>query len=117
MAPVPNDQNKIWRHGTSIQQYLPRSYVVNVDGHLYRRNRKFIRFTTETIPESILSDQSVVNYQSYSDKLVDKLVYKANQSVGEASVIEKPATSDKVKMSGKNVEGKDNTNVQTRYNS
>ncbi len=29
-----------------------RSYVVDVDGHLYRRNRKYIRTTSETIPST-----------------------------------------------------------------
>ena len=47
MAPLPNSQNKKWSAGTCLQKLSPRSYVVEVEGHRYRRNRKYIRATNE----------------------------------------------------------------------
>ena len=112
MAPLPNDRDKKWRFGTCVEQHSPRSYVVDVNGHLYRRNRKYIRSTSEAIPESIIGDQSVFNDQCHSNdqKCVEKAANRANQSASESSVnaSKNSATSEKVKVSGKSSQCKEN---------
>lgn len=49
-----------------MQKSEPRSYIVNVGGKLYRRNRKFLRTTKEkdveqNIPEEVPEPQPVSN--------------------------------------------------------
>ncbi|XP_044287426.1 uncharacterized protein K02A2.6-like [Varanus komodoensis] len=39
MKPLPGDRTGRWRLGTCVQRVAPRSYVVDVDGSLYCRNR------------------------------------------------------------------------------
>ncbi|XP_041440689.1 uncharacterized protein K02A2.6-like [Xenopus laevis] len=43
MKPLPGDRTGIWRLGTCLQQTDPRSYLVEVEGTLYRRNRVDLR--------------------------------------------------------------------------
>ncbi|KAF7238387.1 hypothetical protein EYD10_14900 [Varanus komodoensis] len=43
MKPLPGDRTGRWRLGTCVQRVAPRSYVVDVDGSLYGRNRVDLR--------------------------------------------------------------------------
>ncbi|KAL5020231.1 hypothetical protein ScPMuIL_003123 [Solemya velum] len=43
-------ENK-WQLGTCVEQVSPRSYVVDINGTAYRRNRKHIRSTSEKVIE------------------------------------------------------------------
>ena len=106
MAPLPNDRERKWRLGTCMEQHSPRSYVVDVNGHLYRRNRKYIRATSEAIPESIISDPSVFNDQ----KCAEKAAYE-EQSASESSVksSKHTDTSEEVNMGGKSSQCKENS--------
>ena len=40
MKPSPSDYSKKWRYGTCVSELGTRSYVVDVDGKQYRRNRR-----------------------------------------------------------------------------
>lgn len=39
MRPLPGDTSCIWKAGTCLSKVAPRSYLVNMDGSIYRRNR------------------------------------------------------------------------------
>lgn len=43
MRPLPGDRTGRWRLGQCLQRVAPRSFVVDVDGTLYRRNRVDLR--------------------------------------------------------------------------
>lgn len=43
MKPLPGENPALWRVGTCLQKVAPRSYLVNVGGSLYRRNRVHLR--------------------------------------------------------------------------
>lgn len=43
MKPLPGDRMGRWRRGQCLGKVNPRSYVVDVDGTLYRRNRVDLR--------------------------------------------------------------------------
>ncbi|CAH2276206.1 retrovirus-related Pol poly from transposon isoform X1 [Pelobates cultripes] len=38
MKPLPGDRTGRWRMGTCLQKVAPRSYLVDIEGTLYRRN-------------------------------------------------------------------------------
>ncbi|XP_046341780.1 uncharacterized protein K02A2.6-like [Haliotis rufescens] len=56
VQPVPSDTMGKWRHGTCVRQVSTRSYIVDIDGKEYRRNRKFLRSTSETTPPKQLPE-------------------------------------------------------------
>lgn len=43
MKPLPGDRTGRWRRGVCLQQVGPRSYLVDVEGTYYRRNRVDLR--------------------------------------------------------------------------
>ncbi|KAJ8334859.1 hypothetical protein SKAU_G00404980 [Synaphobranchus kaupii] len=43
MKPLPGDRTGRWRKGVCLQQVGPRSYLVDVEGTFYRRNRVDLR--------------------------------------------------------------------------
>ena len=55
MKTSPIDSHGRWRRGICVKKVAPRSYVVEVDGSLFRRNRKFLR-TTKDYPAPAQSD-------------------------------------------------------------
>lgn len=48
MKPLPGDHTGLWRLGTCLQRVAPRSYLVDVGGSLYRRNRVDLRIAERT---------------------------------------------------------------------
>ena len=48
MEPLPGDHTGLWRLGTCLQRVAPRSYLVDVGGSLYRRNRVDLRVAEQT---------------------------------------------------------------------
>ena len=48
MKPLPGDHTGLWRQGTCLQRVAPRSYLVDVGGSLYRRNRVDLRIADQT---------------------------------------------------------------------
>ncbi|KAJ8371210.1 hypothetical protein SKAU_G00112380 [Synaphobranchus kaupii] len=71
MKPLPGDRTGIWRRGVCLQKVAPRSYLVEVEGAFYRRNRVDLRMA-EPMPsqnpmvgsEGLLSGGSGVQAQS-----------------------------------------------------
>ena len=49
MRPEPNTANKIWKKGVCKKKVAPRSYEVMSEGKLYRRKRRHLASTTETL--------------------------------------------------------------------
>ncbi|KAM9519367.1 uncharacterized protein ACWYII_045479 [Salvelinus alpinus] len=43
MKPLPGDRTGLWRLGSCVQKVAPRSYLVEVNGSLYRRHRVDLR--------------------------------------------------------------------------
>ncbi|KAF7644960.1 hypothetical protein LDENG_00213040 [Lucifuga dentata] len=43
MKPLPGDRTGRWRKGVCLQLVAPRSYLVSVEGNLYRRNHVDLR--------------------------------------------------------------------------
>ena len=56
MTSLPKDGRNKWRRGICLGKVAPRSYLVDVDGSVFRRNRKFLcsarDSTAETPPET-----------------------------------------------------------------
>ena len=48
MKPMQGDTSGCWKLGTCLRQVAPRSYLVNVDGSFYRRNRVDLRVAEPT---------------------------------------------------------------------
>lgn len=48
MKPLPGDHTGRWRQGMCLQKVAPRSYLVDVGGSLYRRNRVDLRIAEQT---------------------------------------------------------------------
>ena len=57
-----------WELGACVQKSEPRSYIVNVGGKLYRRNRKFLKTTKEKDIEQNISEEwsGRVQFREYS---------------------------------------------------
>ena len=49
--PSQSDTGRKWRRGVCIKKVAPRSYLVKVDGSIYRRNRKFLRSAQDSVSE------------------------------------------------------------------
>ena len=56
MKPPPGDLSREWKRGRCIKKLGERSYIVDVGGRAFQRNRKFIKATTEQSEEK--SDSS-----------------------------------------------------------
>ena len=48
MKPLPGDHTGLWRLGTCLQRVAPRSYLVDVGGSLYLRNRVDLRVAEQS---------------------------------------------------------------------
>ena len=51
MTSLPKDASKKWKSGRCMGKVAPRSYLVNIDGTTYRRNRRFLRSTNDNASE------------------------------------------------------------------
>ena len=56
LTPSPKDTSKTWRRGVCIKKVAPRSYLVEVGGTIYRRNRKFLRSAKDCVSEPVLAN-------------------------------------------------------------
>ena len=65
MKPLPTDRQKLWKKGVVVKQVAPRPYEVDLQGSVYRRNRRHLVKTKESPPqpEPELS-QSIREFQS-----------------------------------------------------
>lgn len=60
MISPPNGIGKKWKRGYCIGKVAPRSYLVDTDGSIYRRNRKFLLSAKDgnsaVVPKLLSSD-------------------------------------------------------------
>ena len=65
MKPLPTDRQKLWKKGVVVKQVAPRSYEVDLQGSVYRRNRRHLVKIKESPsqPEPELS-QPIREFQS-----------------------------------------------------
>ena len=57
MKPLPSDKEKLWRKGSVVKQVAPRSYEVDLQGTMLRRNRIHLVKTKEPSPQLDLESQ------------------------------------------------------------
>ena len=57
MKPLPSDKEKQWRKGSVVKQVAPRSYEVDLQGTMLRRNRIHLVKTKEPSPQLDLESQ------------------------------------------------------------
>lgn len=53
MKPLPGENPALWSFGTCLQKVAPRSYLVNVGGSLYRRNRVHLRVAESSASQAV----------------------------------------------------------------
>ena len=61
LMPSPMDTSRKWRRGVCIRKVAPRSYLVDVKGSIYRRNRKFLRIAKDRLPENVQANTQQLN--------------------------------------------------------
>ena len=61
LMPSPMDTSRKWRTGVCIKTVAPRSYLVDVKGSIYRRNRKFLRIAKDRLPETVQANRQQLN--------------------------------------------------------
>ena len=59
IRPLPTDREKLWKKATVIKQVAPRSYEVDLQGKVYRRNRRHLVKTSESSPPKFEPDISL----------------------------------------------------------
>ena len=72
-----------WSKGVCKNQTAPRSYVIECNGHTYRRNRKDLRSTSELKPENQDIDVALTTDSTTGTPVtstVDIMEQPANQS-------------------------------------
>lgn len=57
MKPLPSDKEKLWRKGSVVKQVASRSYEVDLQGTMFRRNRRHLVKTKEPSPQLDLESQ------------------------------------------------------------
>ena len=57
MKPLLSDKEKLWRNGSVVKQVAPRSYEVDLQGTMFRRNRRYLVKTKEPPPQLDLESQ------------------------------------------------------------
>ena len=61
LMPSPMDTSRKWRRGVCIKKVAPRSYLVDVKGSIYRRNRKFLRIAKDRLPGTVQENREQLN--------------------------------------------------------
>ena len=57
VKPLSLDKEKLWRKGSVVKQVAPRSYEIDLQGTFFRRNRRHLVKTKETLPQLDLESQ------------------------------------------------------------
>ncbi|KAM7430464.1 hypothetical protein ABFA07_018829 [Porites harrisoni] len=57
MKPLLLDKEKLWRKGSVVKQVAPCSYEVDLQGTMFRRNRRHLVKTKEPSPQLDLESQ------------------------------------------------------------
>ena len=58
VKPLPTDNEKLWRKGSVVKQVEPRSYEVDLQGTVFRRNSRHLVKTKEPSPQLDLESQA-----------------------------------------------------------
>ena len=61
LMPSPMDTSRKWRRGVCIKKVAPHSYLVDVKGSIYRRNRKFLRIAKDRLPGTVQENRQQLN--------------------------------------------------------
>ena len=61
LIPSPMDTSRKWRREVCIKKVAPRSYLVDVKGSIYRRNRKFLRIAKDRLPGTVQENRQQLN--------------------------------------------------------
>ena len=61
LMPSPMDASRKWRRGVYIKKLAPRSYLVDVKGSIFRRNRKFLRIAKDRLPGTVQENRQQLN--------------------------------------------------------
>ena len=61
LMPSPMDTSRKWRRGVCITKVAPRSYLVDVKGSIYRRNRKFLSIAKDRLPGTVQENRQQLN--------------------------------------------------------
>lgn len=64
IKPLPSDKEKQWRKGTVAKQVAPSSYEVDLQGTIFRRNRRHLVNTKEPSPQLDLESQANMSASS-----------------------------------------------------
>ena len=75
----PNDHDRTWKSGTCISKVGPRSYLVDCEGTVRRRNRKFIRFTNE---KSWCDDLEIPETTPHENEGIERPFIEGNSEEG-----------------------------------
>ena len=67
MKPLPGDGTGIWRAGACLRKVAPRSYLVDIDGCLYRRNRVDLGVAEPTATQTCEETELVVPHRASGD--------------------------------------------------
>ena len=85
----PLNSKQLWKLGKVVLQYAPCSYVVEIDGKLITRNRKFLRTTFESpilMSEFDISTNSDNDYSPNQDRKVNTSNQRVLPQNGKADV-------------------------------
>ena len=61
LMPSTIDTSRKWSRGVCIKKVAPRSYLVDVKGSIYRRNRKFLRIAKDRLPGTVQENRQQLN--------------------------------------------------------
>lgn len=62
MIPLPGDRTDIWCQGVCLRKVDPQSYLVEVEGSLYRRNQVDLRLAELLSPHDTMTESEVLNH-------------------------------------------------------
>lgn len=88
MQPLPGDRTGRWRKGVCLQQVGPQSYLVDVEGTLYRRNRVALRPAEQNTTAKPIEDQGSETDSAQGEK--DKSEEANSQKQVEQSTAHSP---------------------------
>ena len=99
MKPLPGDRTRVWRAGTCLGKVAPRSYLVDIEGSIYRRNRVDLRVAESSAAQAICgpaTDQDCGTHESQPAHSSATETEKTSPNMAELTVPE-PSPQSPVK--------------------
>jgi hypothetical protein len=91
VQPSPGSAERLWKRGHCIKQTGARSYIIDIEGRAYQRNRKHIIKRNETVPSTTTFNETSIgrnnNNQQYSQVPTRKSTTNHNPPSPEKSAI------------------------------